>query len=320
MILVGDIGGTNARFAIAIEASGKRIIISDYEKFKSRDYDVFEDLLQGFIKSIDHKPSKAILAVAGPVNDQKAEFTNQNWQVNSRIIEKTCKIPKVHLINDFEAMARSVPEISKENFIEINKGVAEQNAPILVAGPGTGFGACLLIKQGANWTPYATEGGHSIYAPQTDLEKEIVSHIGRDGTPVSVERLCAGKGLKDLTKAICEIKGVPYKDISPHELVERSHAGEEPFLTVSLVRANMIMSSLANMALVTGARGGVVISGGVSKHLANFLTSEEAKARFNSVWAHKDYLPNIPIKLLIDSTAPLIGAAAYGFYESAHNE
>lgn len=319
MILVGDIGGTNARFAIAIEASGKKIIISDYEKFKSRDFDVFEDLLQGFISSIDHKPSKAILAVAGPVHDQRAEFTNQNWEVNSRLIEKACKIPKVHLINDFEAMARSVPEMSQKNFIEINQGVVAENAPILVAGPGTGFGACLLIKQGTNWTPYATEGGHSIYAPQSDLEKEIVAYIGRDGTPVSVERLCAGKGLKDLTKAICEIKDVPYTDISPHELVERSQSGEEPFLTVSLVRANMIMSSLANMALVTGARGGVVISGGVAKHLANFLTSKEALDRFKAVWTHKNYLPNIPIKLLIDSTAPLIGAAAYGFYEGAQN-
>ncbi len=194
MILVGDIGGTNARFAIAIEASGKRIIISDYEKFKSRDYDVFEDLLQGFIKSIDHKPSKAILAVAGPVNDQKAEFTNQNWQVNSRIIEKTCKIPKVHLINDFEAMARSVPEITK-NFIEINKGVAEQNAPILVAGPGTGFGACLLIKQGANWTPYATEGVGTAFTPLRQIwKKRLFLILGAMARPFLLNAFAQARG------------------------------------------------------------------------------------------------------------------------------
>ncbi|MGC6512575.1 MAG: glucokinase [Parvibaculales bacterium] len=315
MILVGDIGGTNARFAIAIEAAGKKIVISDYEKFKSRDFPDFSDLVQSFIDSIDHKPGKAILAVAGPVNSGKVGFTNQQWQIDSTTLEQKCKIPSVKLINDFEAMARSVPEISPDNFIEINPGTAVADAPMLVAGPGTGFGACTLVSQNGKWTPLSSEGGHSLYAPQNDLEKDIVSILGRNGERVSIERICAGKGLSDLTKAVCELQGYDYVDLSPHEMVERSCAGEEPFNTVSRVRANAIMNGLANMALVTGARGGVVIAGGVAKHLVNFLTTEEALTNFTTVWADNDYLKTIPIRLLIDGTAPLVGAAAYGFFD-----
>lgn len=315
MMIVGDIGGTNARFAIAIRAGEKKIVISDYEKFKSSDFPEFSVLVQEFINKIDHKPKQAVLAVAGPVNNGKVGFTNQGWQIDSKSLEKSCKIPSVKLINDFEAMARSVPEISRESFIEINSGTAVKDAPILVAGPGTGFGACAILNQDGKWSLLASEGGHSLYAPQGEFEKEIVSILGRDGEKVSIEKICAGNGLQKLTKAVCELTGYEYVELSPHEIVERSCAGEEPFKTVSSVRANAIMNGLANMALITGARGGVVIAGGVAKHLVNFLTSEDALKSFTNVWEGNDYLKNIPIRLLIDGTAPLMGAAAFGYFD-----
>lgn len=313
MILVGDIGGTNARFAIAIETDNRQIVISDYEKFKTREFNQFDELLEKFVHGIKHKPQKAILAVAGPVKDGKAKFTNQNWLVDNKLIEEKCHISSVDIVNDFAAMAMAVPKVGEEGFIEINRGEAHANAPILVSGPGTGFGSCILVPEGTSWRTLACEGGHSLFSPRDDTQIEIVKILQRDNPNVSVENFCGGKGLNNLARAVCELQGYSYQEISPHEILEKSEKGEEPYTTICTIRAEAIMSSLANMALVTGARGGVIIAGGVAKHLVNFLSSESALEAFTSVWPHNDMLTNIPIKLLIEPTAPLLGAAAFGF-------
>ena len=313
MILVGDIGGTNARFAIAIETDNRQIVISDYEKFKTREFNQFDELLEKFVHGIKHKPQKAILAVAGPVKDGKAKFTNQNWLVDNKLIEEKCHISSVDIVNDFAAMAMAVPKIGEEGFIEINRGEAHANAPILVSGPGTGFGSCILVPQGTSWRTLACEGGHSLFSPRDDTQIEIVKILQRDNPNVSVENFCGGKGLNNLARAVCKLQGYSYQELSPHEILEKSEKGEEPYTTICTIRAEAIMSSLANMALVTGARGGVIIAGGVAKHLVNFLSSESALKTFTSVWPHNDMLKNIPIKLLIEPTAPLLGAAAFGF-------
>lgn len=313
MILVGDIGGTNARFAIAIETDNRQIVISDYEKFKTREFNQFDELLEKFVHGIKHKPQKAILAVAGPVKDGKAKFTNQNWLVDNKLIEEKCHISSVDIVNDFAAMAMAVPKIGEEGFIEINRGEAHANAPILVSGPGTGFGSCILVPQGTSWRALACEGGHSLFSPRDDTQIEIVKILQRDNPNVSVENFCGGKGLNNLARAVCELQGYSYQELSPHEILEKSEKGEEPYTTICTIRAEAIMSSLANMALVTGARGGVIIAGGVAKHLVNFLSSESALEAFTSVWPLNDMLKNIPIKLLIEPTAPLLGAAAFGF-------
>lgn len=313
MILVGDIGGTNARFAIAIETDNRQIVISDYEKFKTREFNQFDELLEKFVHGIKHKPQKAILAVAGPVKDGKAKFTNQNWLVDNKLIEEKCHISSVDIVNDFAAMAMAVPKVGEEGFIEINRGEAHANAPILVSGPGTGFGSCILVPQGTSWRTLACEGGHSLFSPRDDTQIEIVKILQRDNPNVSVENFCGGKGLNNLARAVCELQGYSYQEISPHEILEKSEKGEEPYTTICTIRAEAIMSSLANMALVTGARGGVIIAGGVAKHLVKFLSSESALEAFTSVWPHNDMLNNISIKLLIEPTAPLLGAAAFGF-------
>ena len=313
MILVGDIGGTNARFAIAIETDKRQIVISDYEKFKTREFTQFDELLKKFVYGIKHKSQKAILAVAGPVKDGKVKFTNQNWLVDNKLIEEKCHISSVDIVNDFAAMAMAVPKVGEEGFIEINRGEAHDTAPILVSGPGMGFESCILVPQGTSWRSLACEGGHSLFSPRDDTQIEIVKILQRNNPNVSVENFCGGKGLNNLARAVFELQGYSYQELSPHEILEKSENGEEPFTTICSIRAEAIMSSLANMALVTGARGGVIIAGGVAKHLVNFLSSETALEAFTSVWPHNDMLKNIPIKLLIEPTAPLLGAAAFGF-------
>jgi len=316
MILVGDIGGTNARFAIAMETDNKKIVISDYEKFKTREFKQFDELLEKFVVGIKHKPHKAILAVAGPVKDGKAKFTNQNWLVDNKLIEEKCRISSVEIINDFAAMAMAVPKVGEEGFIEINRGEVHADAPTLVSGPGTGFGSCILVPQGNSWRTLPCEGGHSLFSPRDETQIELVRILQRDNPNISVENFCGGKGLNNLARAVCELKGHEYKELSPHEILEKSETGEEPYTSTCTIRAEAIMSSLANMALVTGARGGVVIAGGVAKHLVNFLSSENALEAFTSVWPDNDMLKNIPIRLLIEPTAPLLGAAAFGFTQN----
>lgn len=311
MFLVGDIGGTNARFALARTTDSQGIVISDFEKFNAHQYDNFDDTMNAFVDRVGIRPSLAVLAVAGPINNGEVKLTNRPWQLNANELAQSCRIDEVCLMNDFTAMAFSVTRIGDDSYIDLKKGEALGNAPVLVAGPGTGFGSCLLIPNDGKYHALACEGGHSLFVPRCHLDRAVLDILSRQYDAVSVERICGGNYLRDLTAAIAEIHGVKAPDLSPQEIVEKGEAGDLLCRDICQIRADAIISSLANMALVGGARGGIVVAGGVARHLSNFLADEETIARFANVWPQGDFLQHIPIRLLVNPLAPLVGAAAH---------
>ena len=317
MFLVGDIGGTNARFAIARTTDDHGIVISDFEKFNAHQFDRFDDTMNEFVDRIGIRPSLAVLAVAGPINNGEVQFTNRTWQLNATQIAQSCQLDEVCLMNDFTAMAYSVTHIGDDSYINLKPGRAAEKAPILVAGPGTGFGSCLLVPQAdGGWQTIAAEGGHSLFVPRNELDREIMRILSRNTQTISVERICGGAHLEELTKAMAELHGCAAPDFGPQEIIERAESGDALCRDICQIRADAIISSLANMALVGGSLGGIVVAGGVARHLLNFLREEETIGRFASVWPEGNYLQNIPIRLLVNPLAPLVGAAAHYL----HNE
>ena len=135
--------------------------------------------------------------------------------------------------------------------------------------------------------------------------------LARKHDAVSVERICGGGYLDELTAAIAEIHDVHAPALSPQEIIKNGEAGDALCRDVCQIRADAIISSLANMALVGGARGGIVVAGGVARHLSKFLTDKETIDRFAAVWPQGDFLQHIPIRLLVNPLAPLVGAAAH---------
>ncbi len=311
MFLVADIGGTNARFAIARTAGNESIVLTDFEKFTANDFNSFDETMNQFVEKIGHRPSLAVLAVAGPINDGEVKFTNRSWRLRTNEIKEKCKISEVCLMNDFTAMAYSVTRVSNDSFIELKSGKAEPNAPILVAGPGTGFGSCLLVGQDDKRTAIACEGGHSLFAPRTPLQHDVNRVLQMSNPNVSVERICGGGNLDELVAAMAEVHGIEVPELTPQGIIENALEGDIFCRDLCQLRADVIVTSLANMALVGGARGGVVLSGGVARHLANFLSERETIANFDAVWPQGNFLQNIPVRLLVNPLAPLIGAATH---------
>ncbi|MEZ6000485.1 glucokinase [Hyphomonas sp.] len=309
-ILVGDVGGTNVRFAIA-HRQGGRIVASYFEKFAGDDFGAFAEVLGAYLDRTRARVTQACFALAGPVQHGEVTLTNRGWHVSEQQLQQQFGFDDVRLINDFTAMARAVPEFERTSFESILTGTAEPGAPVIVAGAGTGFGVATLIPEAGNWHVLAGEGGHMAFAPRTKIEFQLAEILLQKFGYVSNELVSSGTGLAPVHEAFCEIFDRPVEDLSPAEMRARADAGDEMYYQLILVRACTVMGAAGDLALANGAAGGVVLAGGVTERIVDFLRTPEAMERFRERGPMSAYLENCPVVLMQDPQAPLIGAAAY---------
>jgi len=310
-ILVADIGGTNARFGMASARPGGGWDIRNFEKFSGDDYPTFEGALSDYLKKHEDADLKqAIFSVAGPVADNKVALTNRDWALDGEKLEAGFGFTKAVIVNDFAAMTRCIPELPEGDLLPLKKGNAHSDAAILVAGPGTGFGVGYLVPVTDGWQVMTTEGGHQAYSPQSDRELELLKILRADFGFVTLERVASGSGLPDVHEAVTRRHGVSYSPLSPAIIREKAKQGDPICLEICEIRAAAVMGAVADMALSGGARGGVVLAGGVSERMIEFFKGEEAMARFLERGKRSDYMEDIPIWVLTNPMAALIGAAA----------
>jgi len=310
-LLVGDVGGTNARFALAVRR-GDWLRIERFEVLAGEAYPTFGQALRHYLDETGVRAEAACIAVAGPVRGGRVHLTNRDWVIDEAVIREAFGISRVELINDFVAMARSVPELEPEAFELIFDGEPVPEAPVIVAGPGTGFGVSTLVPaKDGSWNVLAGEGGHIAYAPRTELERQLSAILTRDHGYVSNELVASGSGLDEVHAAFCEIYGTAPATLTPAEMRVRADAGEAMYRALIEVRALAVMGAVGDLVLANGALGGVVLAGGVSERIADFLKTPEARERFVSRGPMSDYLKRCPVRLLHEPAAPLIGAAAY---------
>lgn len=311
LILVGDVGGTNVRLGLAEPTScGHVYTVHDFVKYNGQTHDTLNSMIADYLHTTRSTPKHASIALAGPVKDNYLRLTNRNWEISGSDIKDRFKFDNVRLYNDFAAMARSVPELTAKDFQTLHAGVPIDQAPIAVGGPGTGFGLAVLVPHPGGWTVIGGEGGHQAYAPQTPEETELL-HIMQNYTNfVSLETVSSGISMNLVHRAVCERNGVSYERIAPADVRTRAEAGDPVCLEVCNVRAAAIMGAMGDIALTAGARGGVVLAGGVSGRLVGFLKKPVAMNRYFKRAHMSPYLKDIPIKLLHNPAAALYGAAA----------
>ncbi len=310
-ILAADVGGTNARFALLSRNGDGFWDIDAYEKFKGDDYATFQCALGEYLERIDGAPKSAIFSVAGPVTNNKVTLTNRNWVLDAEELKSKFDLDRCLITNDFTAMTRSVAELRESDFLHIKDGTRNPNEAILVAGPGTGFGVGYLVPHNNSWAVLSTEGGHQAYSPQSARELELLQILQEEHGYVSLERVAAGIGLPDVHKAVCKRLGETYSPLSPAIIREKAKAGDAVCLEICEIRGNAVMGALGDMALSGGARGGIVMAGGVSERMLDFFTAPKAMERFLNRGHYRSYMEDIEIRLLTHPHAPLIGAAAY---------
>ncbi len=318
-VLVGDIGGTNVRFAIARRGFAGHPVISDISIMPGDDFETFDDSLNAYCEEIgSKKPDRSLIALAGPVDEGRVKLTNRDWMVDARRLETSCEFRHVKLVNDYAAMARAIPELPDSAFKVLREGEPDEDGrhPILVAGPGTGLGTATLIPVGpTGWRVLTGEGGHAAFAPANEREWKLTEKLQANHGYVSKELVLSGSGLNAVHKALCEIDGVAWTELPPAEIMRRAGEGDRICLDICEIRARGTLYALGDAALINGTRGGVVITGGVSERLADWLQEPDAINRFLQRGPMSDYMAPIPIRLLLSGEAALVGAAALHFDE-----
>lgn len=310
LTLVGDVGGTNCRLALAERTENGRIALHHSERYTVAEHSHFNDVVAAFLKTHDVKPKAGAFAFAGPKFDDEIRMTNLNWIVSEEDLKMTFGFETAVVLNDFVAMANGATVLPDDGFDVLIPGKIDYTKPVAVLGPGTGLGVSFILP-GDPLRIVPTEGGHTAFAPIDDLEAKILAYWSSRLPFVSAETLLSGPGLIRLHRAICEIMDRPYENMSAPDIVGAAELNETSVARLSVNQFCAILGGFAGNAAVTqGASGGVIIGGGVSRHISKFIAGSDFISRFKNRGSGSWYVKNIPVHLIQADFVPLYGAAA----------
>ena len=315
-ILTGDIGGTNARFSILVDA------YADPKPFpivQTADYANIDDAIQKTVlDKTSIQPRSVIVAIAGPINGDEIPLTNCGWVVRPRQLIAGLNFSDVLVINDFEAQALAVASLSDADREAIGAAPDNVIASRLVLGPGTGLGVAGLVHAQHRWLPVPGEGGHIDVGPRTPRDYAIWPHLTPVADPaatlgrISAEELLSGRGILNIYRAVCRTEGVPENFTRPAEVTAAALAGSDAAAveTVSLF-VTYLGRVAGDLALVFMARGGVYLAGGISQKILPALKKPEFRAAFEDKAPHSAVMRAIPTYVVTHPLAALAGLAAY---------
>jgi glucokinase len=306
--VVGDVGGTHARFALVDDEGHARHPMT----YRARDFGSLTEVLEKYLGGTTprKRPPRAVMAVAGPVLDGEIEFTNLDWQVSEVELLAHFEFEAVSLINDFSAQALACPHLQPDDLRILGPAIRPvRDCPVVVMGAGTGFGVAGLARSARGDVPISTEGGHASFAPGDELEVELWRRARARHGRTSIERLLCGAGLYDIYCDLAEMAGAP-ADLADEAAVMTAGLAGAPAATAALDRFAAILGSVAgDLALSFGARGGVFISGGIAPRMADRLAASPFRTRFEAKGRMSDYVRAIPTSLIIHPYPAIVGAA-----------
>jgi len=309
--LIADIGGTNARFGLEDYASSQLQFTRHYSV---SEFDQFDDALNRFMTEVTEmgdwvsSPRAACLAVASPVEGDIIQFTNSAWAIDRQQIADQIGAP-VSLINDFAAVGYAVTGLNPRDWHQVGPGTPVQGKPIAIIGPGTGFGVCTLIPVGAGYQVIEGEGGHVDFSPVDEQEAAVLHLLSRRFGRVSVERLLSGAGILNIYQALAQLANKEPEQDSPAGVTESALRGVETLAVNSLAMFCRVLGGVAgNLALTLGAKGGVYVAGGIVPRFIDFLEQSEFRHRFEAKGRFRNYLCNIPVRVVLQQNLGLMGA------------
>lgn len=309
-VLVGDIGGTNARFAILVDAFGEP---KEFPTVRTADFATIDEAIQtAILDTTSVMPQSALLAVAGPVDGDEIELTNCDWVVRPRAMFETLGLEEVLVLNDFEAQALAVVALGPEHMEAIGTGESEPGYGRVVLGPGTGLGVAGLVQSRGTWIPIPGEGGHVDIGPRSERDFEVFPHIERIEGRISAEQILCGRGLVNLYRAVAAANAVPARMDTPAQVTSAALSGTDPEAVEALDLFVTCLGRLAgDLALVFMSRGGVFLTGGIAQKIVPALQSGRFRAAFEDKAPHSDLLRAMSVSVITHPLAALSGLAAY---------
>jgi len=307
LALVGDIGGTNARFALWNDER-----IESVQTLAAADFASPEKAIEHYLSSLGlatDNLSSLCLGCAGPVSGEDFSFTNNHWTLNRSAFRQALQLDNLLLINDFTAMALGMTRLRGGDSLQICPGTAETASPSLVIGPGTGLGVSTLVPQGeGRWGVLPGEGGHVDLPIGSLREAALWQHLHGELGHVRAEDILSGSGLLRLYRAICALDNHTPTLTSPAEISSAGQAGDPVAEEVLSLFCIWLGRVAGNGVLTMGARGGVYIVGGVIPRFASFFQSSGFARSLCSKGCMSHYLEGVPVWLVTAEYPGLEGA------------
>lgn len=307
--LLGDIGGTNARFAWQAEPGAALTTVSSY---RCGDYDSVQVAIAHYLHAHHHRPPAACaLGVATAVDGDRITLTNHRWSFSTAELRTQLGVRRLAVVNDFTALALSLPGLRDDERVAIGgPDRLPVRGPLAVLGPGTGLGVSgLLPVATGGWVPVSGEGGHATLAATNRDEAEIIELLRRHHGHVSAERALSGPGLVSLYRAVCERAGRPARFIEPQQIVVAAATDVDCQHAIDVFLA-FLGSVAGNLALILGARGGVYVGGGIVPRLMHRLPASEFRQRFEAKGRFSGYLQAIPTFAITATESPALRGAS----------
>lgn len=328
-LLAGDLGATNTRLAIYSTEKGLFQPVNEIA-MENKDFKSFDDLLESYLNQYEVAFSAICLGIAGPVVNNTVNITNLGWDIDGNELKGRYDLEGVWLLNDLKALSYAVLNLPDEDCEVIRKGTGVANAAIAVIAPGTGLGEGFLIWDGEKYQAISTEGGHTDFGPRNEMQENLVRYLHKKNIRVSYESVCSGIGIPNLYEFL---RDEGYADEPDWLRDEISQAEDMPpvifgsaiedkkecklcRMTVELF-VEILGAEAGNLALKTLAQGGIFIGGGIPPRILPWFKEETFLNSIDNKDPHTGLMSAIPVKVILNSNANLIGAASYGFQELA---
>ena len=322
LVLAGDIGGTKTNVGLFVMGK-KRPEALVIESFASREAPHLENIVGRFLKSHPSSISSACFGIAGPVINGRCKTTNLPWVVSENQMKRRFHWRHVSLLNDLAAAAMAVPLLRRSDQVFLNKGIMQKKGNLALLSPGTGLGQAILVYKDGQYVPLSSEGGHVSFSPTTEQEIELWRYLRKKYGHVSVERVLSGPGLVNIyswLKDSGRFEEPPWlrelmKREDPAKVISENALRKRQAICVESLRLyySMLGSAAGNLALTSMAVGGVYLGGGIPPKIlpaskqGTFLKAFMAKGRFS------DFLFRIPVRVILNDKAALLGAAHAAF-------
>jgi glucokinase len=319
-LLVADIGGTNARFAYKDDVSNE---LSNFSYLKCTDFENIFDAIKHYQEENNLHIKNMSIAVASTTKHDAIKFTNNHWNFKQSEVFEYFKLDKLIFINDFVAQSLCFSTFYKDLTIDpslnnktalnnnldiVRPGIPIIKAPLLVTGPGTGLGVCTLLNLDGSSIAIEGEGGHSSFAPNSDIEVELLQFLRKKYDHVSNERIVSGSGIEEIFKFILSRQGKQSSKMKAPEIGEKALLGEQDALNSVKLMFSILGTIVSSVILINGAQGGVILSGGITPKLHRIFKESNFEKNLLNKGRRYNYIKDVPIWLTKDNNNGLKGA------------
>jgi glucokinase len=323
-LLAADIGGTKTDLAIFDADKGFGSPLHE-ATLASRDFETFAQLLTSFLARMKLRPDRACFGVAGPVLHNRVKLTNLPWEIVGSDIAEQFALSRVDIINDLVAVASSIPHLTDDDLIVLQRGNRQDKGAVGVVAPGTGLGIAFCVRDGKHYIACPSEGGHAGFSPGNADELDLLRYLLSHGIGPSFESLCSGSGLPNIYRFLIDSGRFAEsewlrKDMAvaadPTPVIVQAALGPGkrcPACCEAMrLFAGILAEACGNLAVTVLATGGIYIGGGIPLRILSLLQDEDFVKRFTSKGKMSGLLAGIPVSVIINAKAALLGAAAHG--------